>query len=105
VRAPSASDHGIRIGIRIVEGERQWNSVAWIACGRIDCGLDEWHRADVRQRRRHRRKPSGRPLAVTYPPHLHSAPTGVPQMILTLGTRNRGWSWENRGAHGEAACV
>jgi hypothetical protein len=29
----------------------------------------------------------------------------VPQMILTLGTRNPGFSWENRSAHGEAACI
>ena len=29
----------------------------------------------------------------------------VPQMILTLGARNPGLSWENKGAHGEAACI
>jgi dihydrofolate reductase len=28
----------------------------------------------------------------------------VPQMILAFGTRNSGLSWENRSAHGEAAC-
>ena len=29
----------------------------------------------------------------------------VPQMILTLGTRNPSLSWENKSAHGEAACI
>lgn len=29
----------------------------------------------------------------------------VPQMILTLGTRNPGLSWENKSAHGEAARI
>jgi transposase len=31
--------------------------------------------------------------------------TWVPQMIVTPGTRNPGLSWEDRSAHGEAACI
>jgi hypothetical protein len=31
--------------------------------------------------------------------------TWDPQMILTLGARNPGLSWENRGVYGEAAYI
>jgi hypothetical protein len=31
--------------------------------------------------------------------------TWVPHMIVTPGTRNPGLSWEDRSAHGEAACI
>jgi hypothetical protein len=31
--------------------------------------------------------------------------TRVPQMRLTPSTRNSGLNWENRDAHGEAACI
>ena len=33
-----------------------------------------------------------------------SPETWLPQMLLTLGTRNPGLSWEDKTAHSEAAC-